>query len=341
MSIGYVGRRRNTDKRMLVWNQLAGNLELGTNGGTKMTIDSTGNVGVKTTSPATDLHINGHAWDGNAAVRVESTKASIELRSTDASSATYLVHSGSHGTGGGLGFYSRLADDSGWTATPTLLLTADDLVGVGTTNPTEKGEVNGQIKGTGICIGSECKTSWPSTTTDGDWLVSGNDMSSNVSGNVGVGTATPAQKLDVNGNIKGTQLCIGADCRSSWPASAGAGDTDWALSGSNMYSNVSGNVGIGTTTPGEKLHVSGGRILWDHGYYLQQKNSVGTAYNIFGISGNQLLIGGIDASSPITPITFYQSGTEKVRIDGKGNVGIGTRTPDSKLDVNGALEGGR
>ena len=42
-------------------------------------------------------------------------------------------------------------------------------------------------------------------------------------GNVGIGTTTPAQTLDVNGNIKGTQLCIGADCRSAWPGSGGGG----------------------------------------------------------------------------------------------------------------------
>lgn len=38
------------------------------------------------------------------------------------------------------------------------------------------------------------------------------------SGNVGIGTANPTQKLDVNGYVKGTGLCIGADCRISWPA---------------------------------------------------------------------------------------------------------------------------
>ena len=38
-------------------------------------------------------------------------------------------------------------------------------------------------------------------------------------GNVGIGTTAPSQKLDVVGYVKGQSgLCIGNDCRSSWPS---------------------------------------------------------------------------------------------------------------------------
>lgn len=46
-------------------------------------------------------------------------------------------------------------------------------------------------------------------------------------GNVGIGTLSPSQLLDVAGYIKSTGVCIGSDCRTVWPSSssysAGAG----------------------------------------------------------------------------------------------------------------------
>lgn len=45
-------------------------------------------------------------------------------------------------------------------------------------------------------------------------------------GNVGIGVVNPTEKLDVAGKVKGTELCIGSDCRNVWPA--GSGSVDWS-----------------------------------------------------------------------------------------------------------------
>ncbi len=43
---------------------------------------------------------------------------------------------------------------------------------------------------------------WVTMATDNDWTVNGNDMYNNNTGNVGIGTNTPSEKLEVNGDIK-------------------------------------------------------------------------------------------------------------------------------------------
>jgi len=42
-------------------------------------------------------------------------------------------------------------------------------------------------------------SSVPYAKTDGDWALSGNDIHTDVSGNVGIGTSTPAAKLEIAG----------------------------------------------------------------------------------------------------------------------------------------------
>lgn len=88
-------------------------------------------------------------------------------------------------------------------------------------------------------------------------------------GNVGIGTTTPTQKLDVNGYVKGTGVCIGTDCRTTWPTSSsgditGSGTTNylpkWTGSssvGNSIVYDSGSSVGIGTTSPSQKLHVVG------------------------------------------------------------------------------------
>ena len=92
--------------------------------------------------------------------------------------------------------------------------------------------------------------------------------------------------------------------------------------------NTSQNVGIGTTSPSTKLHVSGGRssfVANSDAYALSVGYASLGAYYLGANSSNNALI-------------FSNSGgSEVVRFDSSGNVGIGTSSPAAKLNVTGHL----
>jgi len=91
--------------------------------------------------------------------------------------------------------------------------------------------------------------------------------------NVGIGKWAPEYKLDVAGtvNVDGFRMTIGSvegrvltsdsDGNGTWQAPVAGSDGDWTVSGDDMYSGVSGNVGIGTASPLHHLHVVGSDTL--------------------------------------------------------------------------------
>jgi hypothetical protein len=64
--------------------------------------------------------------------------------------------------------------------------------------PAQRGSA-GQI----LTAGSGAQLSWSAVPSDADWVISGNNQYSGVSGNVGIGTSVPLYKLDVRGVICG------------------------------------------------------------------------------------------------------------------------------------------
>ena len=102
-----------------------------------------------------------------------------------------------------------------------------------------------------------------------------------------------------------------------------------APSTNNYALLVSGSVGIGTTSPGEKLTVSGSS------YIIGGTGAVGTgpAYYLGDSSNKDISLTRVGAASLAIGRYFPSAWVETIRFTADGNVGIGTTSPGYKLDV--------
>ena len=146
-------------------------------------------------------------------------------------------------------------------------------VGIGTTSPAEKLHVAADVRvdGSGGVAVKKIRSSYFSSSQNLDLEAGSSADIILTSSNVGIGTTSPSAKLELAGTYGNTKLdghFIGftrAAGNYIW-ASAVGGDLRFTVNGNaigspSMIINTSGNVGIGTTSPSQKLHISGNMRL--------------------------------------------------------------------------------
>jgi len=279
-----------------------------------LVVDGTNNrIGIGDAAPSERLNVAGNVMlegsdqflyytnvgTGNSGIYIRGRDATSELRSHSTGIHTWEI-SGSEkmrlaGSGLGVG-----------TAAPDQLLTlssgSDTNLKLNTTNSTAHNRINfvnsASSASGGLWYSADNKMEFRTANTE--------RMRIDSSGNVGIGTTSPTQKLDVRGNIY-----------------------------------VGTNIGINTTSPSTKLHING-----DDGNFITLSHASRSGSWMIehsGTNSENLDFRQNNGSSTVRSYlagrdlhAFYTNGSERVRINSNGRVAIGSTSNDYKLYVAGS-----
>ena len=307
--------------------------------GTVIFSNTSGDVGIGTSSPVTKLDVTGIVTVRNNSAAFNTTpNTNYGLNFQAASSGVTYITSYSSGGSTDIAFATN---SGGGAAAERMRITSDGRVGIGTSNPLQRfTAVNTSITG-GAPASSGSSTDpnavsrfqagsvvmdfgvypagqmWIQNRAASNYALNYDLVLQPNGGNVGIGTSAPTQPLDINGNIAitGTARRITGDFSNATLANRMLFQT----------ATVNGASSIGV--------IPNGSSTFANLNLFSSSDPSNTSIGQFVNTGSEVRLSStISGTGTNLPMTFFNSGSERMRITPGGNLSLGTTSDTYRLN---------
>ncbi len=315
----------------------ATSLRLKTNSSERLRITSAGNVGIGESNPSSLLHLSSAS---SPALRLQDTTNDCTLLMYSQNTNSHIGTSSNH---------ELFFDTNG---SQRMMITTGGNVGIGNTAPGAKLQIEGtsdQLKLTYTSVASYIHE----VHSNGDYSIakdSDERLRITSAGLLGVGTSSPQAELHLNDAAGLSRIRLSGGASSADNFEFGQGTTgvtnggfeirDVDASATRFVIDSSGNVGIGDSSPGERLSVAGkiAFIGTESAFGLSSQPTIyrsGSSSGSYPFDnfGHLILQPRADGAPRDIIFATGTGGSNKTVINSAGNVGIGISNPLTKLHL--------
>ena len=291
-----------------------GAINFQTSGSEKMRIQDSGSVGIGTASPSNTLHVN--SGGSNGVAKFESTDNMASIAIADNDTTIYVVSETNYGSFGGT---NDLA------TTNLNIHKTTGYVGIGDSNPlallhlefadnttfANTNELSGQLL-----------------------LLRNNTVTTDAFAGIGFDVSTESDSDSLSASISAVRDTSASSTAANHDANLVFSTNDAGDDGNTERMRIThdGKVGIGETNPTYNLEITSTTNA-----YMQLTGNATNGYSgVLFADSDANAVGRLSYYHGDNSLRINTNGSEKMRIDSSGKVGIGTTSPATLLELAGA-----